>query len=111
MRTICAGMLAVGCILCGCSSGEATPAVEVSAAAGSQHGHSHDGWWCPEHGVPEDVCGLCDPKVAARMQADGDWCREHDRPDTQCFACHPEAQARYAALYEAKYGEQPPAME
>jgi hypothetical protein len=71
-------------------------------------GHDHSGWWCPEHAVPEEVCGLCDPKVAAKMKAEGDWCKTHDRPDTQCFVCHPELEAKFAALYEAKYGEQPP---
>jgi hypothetical protein len=75
------------------------------------HGHTHGGWWCGEHGVPESVCALCDSKLAAEFQRKGDWCEEHDRPDSQCFKCHPELAARFAAQYEAKYGEQPPKPE
>jgi cobalt-zinc-cadmium efflux system membrane fusion protein len=70
--------------------------------------HSHEGWWCNEHGVPEEVCALCSTKIAAEFKAKGDWCQEHDRPESQCFDCHPDKQAEFAALYEAKYGKQPP---
>jgi len=70
--------------------------------------HSHDNWWCDEHGVPEDVCARCDPKLVGKFKAAGDWCKEHDRPDSQCFICHPERKAEFAAQYEAKYGRQPP---
>ncbi len=74
-------------------------------------GHSHDGWWCDEHGVPEEVCAQCNSKVAADFQKKGDWCKEHDRPDSQCFKCHPELQAKFAAQYEAKLGKKPPTPE
>jgi nitrous oxide reductase accessory protein NosL len=70
--------------------------------------HSHEGWWCKEHGVPEEVCALCSAKIAADFKANGDWCQEHDRPESQCFVCHPEKEAEFAALYEAKYGKLPP---
>lgn len=107
--------LVVGC-------GQGAPVAEPTAAvdehdhdhaghdhADHDHGHtSADGWWCTEHGVPEDDCGLCDVKLAAKMQKEGDWCADHDRPDSQCFACHPELEAKFAAQYEAKYGEKPP---
>jgi hypothetical protein len=102
-------------IALGCS--QATPpaadkasaeATETSAAAGA---HDHSGWWCAEHGVPEEVCGLCNSKLAAEFQRTGDWCKQHDRPDSQCFVCHPELAATFAARYEAKYGKQPPKME
>ena len=73
--------------------------------------HSHDSWWCNEHGVPEEVCGQCSSKVAAEFQKKGDWCKEHDRPDSQCFVCHPELEAKFAAQYEAKFGKQPPKPE
>ena len=93
--------------LAGCSGatneGDTPAADEVSEA-----GHSHGGWWCGEHGVPEAECALCDVKLVAEFKAQGDWCTEHNRPDSQCFVCHPEKQAEYAALYEAKYGEAPP---
>lgn len=93
--------------LAGCqpSAEQATPAATESAA-----GHQHGEWWCGEHGVPEEVCALCDASLVADFKAKGDWCQEHDRPDSQCFTCHPEKQAEFAALYVAKYGEQPPAL-
>ena len=81
----------------------AAPATEVS-----NEGHSHDGWWCNEHGVPEEVCAQCSTKLAADFKAKGDWCKEHDRPESQCFACHPEKEAEFAAQYEAKYGNKAP---
>ncbi|GIX05067.1 MAG: hypothetical protein KatS3mg114_0936 [Planctomycetaceae bacterium] len=71
----------------------------------------HSGWWCPEHGMPEEICAQCNSKLAAEFQKKGDWCKEHDRPDSQCFLCHPELQAKFAAQYRAKYGKEPPAIE
>ena len=70
--------------------------------------HDHSGWWCNEHGVPEEECGLCSSKLAAEFQKKNDWCKDHDRPDSQCFVCHPELEAMFAAKYVAKYGRQPP---
>jgi len=70
--------------------------------------HSHEGWWCDEHGVPEEICGQCDAKLAAAFQRKGDWCKMHDRPESQCFLCHPEYEARFAAQYAAKFGKKPP---
>ncbi|HEX4129155.1 MAG TPA: RND transporter [Pirellulales bacterium] len=98
------GIVAPGLVAAtiGCGKTEPVPVKQASA------GHSHDAWWCDEHGVPESVCALCSSKVAAEFQKKGDWCRNHDRPDSQCFACHPELEAKFAALYEAKYGKQPP---
>ncbi len=71
-------------------------------------GHSHDGWWCDEHGVPEGECAQCNSKIAADFKKKGDWCKDHDRPDSQCFICHPEKMEEYAAKYEAKLGKKPP---
>jgi cobalt-zinc-cadmium efflux system membrane fusion protein len=73
-------------------------------------GHTHGEWWCSEHGVPEEVCALCNTTLVADFKAKSDWCDEHNRPDSQCFICHPEKQAEFAALYEAKYGHQPPEL-
>ena len=73
--------------------------------------HDHSGWWCNEHGVPEEECGLCNSKLAAEFQKKGDWCKEHDRPDSQCFICHPAKEAMFAARYEAKFGKKPPKPE
>jgi cobalt-zinc-cadmium efflux system membrane fusion protein len=67
-----------------------------------------DGWWCAEHGVPEEVCTRCNPKLVANFKAKGDWCTKHDCPESQCFICHPEKEGEFAALYEAKYGHAPP---
>src|SRR6187401_2468034 len=102
----------------GCGQSSSAPATAEKHADTDDHGehtvsadadgHDHSGWWCNEHGVPEEVCGLCDSKLAAEFQKNGDWCKEHDRPDSQCFKCHPELQAKFAAQYEAKYGKQPP---
>ena len=77
-------------------------------ASAEAAGHNHRGWWCAEHGVPEEVCALCNSKVAAEFQKKGDWCEEHDRPDSQCFIHHPELKEKFAAQYVAKFGEQPP---
>jgi len=68
----------------------------------------HEGWWCPEHGVPENVCTRCNDGLTAGFKEKGDWCEKHNLPDSQCFICHPENEAKFAKLYEAKYGEQPP---
>lgn len=82
-----------------------------AAASAGGSGHDHSGWWCGEHGVPEEVCGLCNSKLAAEFQKKGDWCRDHDRPDSQCFKCHPELEAKFAAQYEARHGRKPPTPE
>jgi cobalt-zinc-cadmium efflux system membrane fusion protein len=96
-------------MLTGCGASEPGPAAQqppVETTAGA-----HDGWWCGEHGVPEENCGLCSPTVAAELKEKGDWCQMHDRPDSQCFVCHPEHAVKFAALYEAKYGHAPPPLE
>lgn len=93
------------------TAGKDKPAVAKTEEHDHEEGesdHKHSGWWCPEHGVPEAECALCSPKVAAEFKKKGDWCEKHDRPDSQCFICHPEHEAKFAALYEAKYGKQPP---
>ncbi len=110
-------------LLLGCGQPAATPPsaagnpknppATVAAAddKGDKKAHSHDGWWCDEHGVPEEVCGQCNSKLAAEFQKKGDWCKTHECPDSQCFVCHPELEAKFAARYEAKYGTPPPKRE
>jgi cobalt-zinc-cadmium efflux system membrane fusion protein len=71
----------------------------------------HTGWWCAEHGVPEENCGQCSAKYAAECKKKGDWCKEHDRPESQCFLCHPDLKEKFAAQYRAKYGKEPPPTE
>jgi len=93
----------------GCGQATKEPADTTQTAAEPVNsGAAHDGWWCSEHGIPEDQCGMCSAKLAAEFQKKGDWCKEHDRPESQCFICHPELATQFAALYEAKYGKQPP---
>ena len=89
--------------LVGCGHSGTSPDAHVTVA-----GHQHDGWWCDEHGVPEEICARCNTKLVADFKAKGDWCQEHDRPDSQCFVCHPEKEAEFASQYEAKFGKQPP---
>jgi cobalt-zinc-cadmium efflux system membrane fusion protein len=93
-------------IITGCT--KSPSAAPTEGATASTSAHNHEAWWCSEHGVPEEICAQCHPKIAADFKAKGDWCKEHDRPDSQCFICHPELQAKFAARYEAKYGQQPP---
>lgn len=97
----------------GCSETSTDASTET---AENEHEHEHGegehglhGYWCVAHGVPEEVCALCNSKVAAEFQAKGDWCEEHGRPDSQCFIHHPELEEKFIAQYEAKFGEKPPA--
>jgi len=109
-RTTAMGALAIaglGFLGCSKSPDNAAPAAAPTNQV-SDEGHSHDGWWCHEHGVPEKMCGQCDATLTAKFKANNDWCKEHDRPESQCFACHPEREAEFAILYEAKYGKKPP---
>lgn len=91
-------------VLVGCGSSEKKVPVVSDEPVKSEHGE----WWCDEHGVPEEICAQCEIKLGGDFKAKGDWCEKHNRPDSQCFICHPEKQAEFAALYEAKYGKQPP---
>ncbi|TWU05080.1 RND transporter [Stieleria varia] len=77
-------------------------------AEGEHASHDHSGWWCNEHGVPEEECALCKTSLIADFKAKGDWCDEHNRPDSQCFICNPDNFSKFASRYEAKFGEQPP---
>jgi hypothetical protein len=111
------GWIALFAVILGCNqaagptlsveNGKPTNPKDAATATIDKH-HSHEGWWCDEHGVPEELCGQCDAKLAASFQRKGDWCKQHDRPDSQCFLCHPEYEARFAAQYAAKFGKKPP---
>ena len=104
-------MVVVGLSVAACSKTSKDSTAANSAGAKEVAGHSHEGWWCDEHGVPEEVCARCDTKLVAGFKAKGDWCEKHNRPDSQCFVCHPEKEAEFAALYEAKVGKKPPKPE
>ncbi len=93
-----------GLTLSGCGSGS-TPTEEVQTKGAVD---DHSGWWCAGHGVPEEVCALCNSSLAVEYQQKGDWCEEHNRPESQCFICQPEQEAKFASQYEAKFGKKPP---
>lgn len=95
-------------LLVGCGKG--TPNTEGSKTTPAEK-NKDDGWWCAEHGMPEDECAQCNSKLAAEYKKKGDWCKEHDRPESQCFICHPELKEKFAAQYRAKYGKEPPPMQ
>jgi hypothetical protein len=108
-RVLILALIPVGLFaLSGCGESERVKRAKAKAAQAS---HDHSEWWCAEHGVPEEVCGLCSGKVAKEMKAKGDWCSKHDRPDSQCFICHPEYKEKFAAQYRAKYDKEPPPTE
>ena len=71
----------------------------------------NDGWWCAEHGIPENKCSMCDSAYATECREKGDWCDEHKRAMSNCFVCNPELEAEFAEDYEIRYGSPPPAMD
>lgn len=75
--------------------------------------HTHEGWWCDEHGIPEEECSMCSKKVADEFKKKGDWCEQHDRAKSQCFVCDPSLKEKFAARYREKNGgkEPPPIKE
>ncbi len=62
--------------------GHGAPATALAAA-----GEMSD--WCSEHRVPESLCTLCQPGLAAKFKESGDWCVEHDIPESHCRLCNP----------------------
>jgi len=98
----CLAVFTVGC-------GRQTADTSVSQVSdASQAGHDHSGWWCAEHGIPEEVCSMCSKKAANDFKAKGDWCEEHNRAESQCFLCDPKRAEKFAKLYQAKFGHAPP---
>ena len=95
-------VLAAGCA-------KEQPADTGSSGSATSSSDSHSGWWCVEHAIPEEECSMCSASAAAEFKEKGDWCVEHNRAESQCFICHPEFAEKYSQLYEAKYGESPPA--
>jgi len=105
-----AGLATVGLLLTGCGEGNA-PTEIASAPDASTVAIDDGGWWCAEHGVPEEECARCDSSLVDGFKEKGDWCEEHDRPESQCFLCSPARFERFAARYEAKFGQKPPQPE
>ena len=97
-------------LACGCGQRASEPAAATNPSGVTSNDNAkHGGWWCVEHGIPEEVCSMCSAKAADDCKAKGDWCEEHNRADSQCFICHPERAEKFAKLYEAKIGHAPPA--
>lgn len=118
-RTFALILLATGLIVAGCSKpqddvadGSKTgddPAAKTGDSEIAAKGHgAHGGWWCTEHGIPEEECSMCSAKAADKFKKAGDWCEKHNRAESQCFICNPERREHYAAVYRAKFGKEPP---
>jgi hypothetical protein len=108
LRTTALATMALGVsAFSGCGSEAKTPDAGKAAATSAGDACEMAGW-CTEHGVPEDICAQCNPKVAAEYKKKGDWCKEHNRPESQCFLCNPKLEAKFAQQYESKYGQKPP---
>ncbi len=104
------GLLAVlAALAAGCGQAEQGPKKEGPKAASKDA--KHEGWWCKEHGIPEEECSMCSARAAKECKARRDWCKKHDRALTQCFICNPKRKEFYAAKYRAKYGKEPPPVE
>lgn len=97
-------LFAVGCGQKASDTGANTEQTPVAS-----EGHDLAGWWCNEHGIPEEDCSMCSSTAAAKFKEKGDWCEEHNRAESQCFKCDPTRADKFAKLYEAKAGKKPPA--
>lgn len=109
---VVAAVLTSGCGQQPSEPGAATPVAETSHDDHEGHDadedHDHGGWWCVEHGLPEEECSMCSAKAVDDFKAKGDWCDEHNRAESQCFKCDPSRAEKFAMLYEAKFGHKPP---
>jgi len=117
-------LLGMAAFVTGCGGGDAAPentaggegpttVVETAGHDDHDHeadeegGHNLEGWWCSEHGVPEEECTRCDSSLVAAFKDKGDWCEEHNLPESQCFKCNPKRADKFIARYEAKFGKKP----
>ena len=111
--SLCACFLALGCLDNAPKKSEAEPTGKpTGTASGTASGTMQvkdDGWWCPEHGIPEEECLLC-LKGEAELKKANDWCPEHEQAKSQCFGCDPKKQEFYALKYKAKFGTEPPPL-
>jgi hypothetical protein len=108
-------LLTAAFVVLGCNQNENKAGdAQAKAKTGSTKATDKDddgdhGWWCAEHGIPEEECGLCDRDYAKQKKAEGDWCAEHKRVKSQCFKCDPTLYERvFEPKYVAKYGKKPP---
>src|SRR5262245_41561384 len=107
------GLALAACLLTGCNQ-QSTPTAKnkepKAKPVASSGGH---GWWCTEHGIPEEECSMClsSAKVKTMFKDKGDWCDKHERAKSQCFICDPKLKEVFAAKYRAKYDKEPPPIE
>jgi hypothetical protein len=115
---VLAGAALIGLASSGCTKTDTPTAkdkTKIAGKNGDEHKEAkadskkddHSGWWCGEHGVPEEICSLCSDAAAAKFKKAGDWCKIHDRAQSQCFKCDPTLYKKYEAMYVAKYGKTP----
>ncbi len=105
-------LLAAALLVTGCAGEKTEPKKDKGSETKNTTASvdDHSGWWCPEHGVPEEECSMCSASAAKDFKAKDDWCEEHNRAESQCFICNPGNADKYAKLYEAKYGKKPPVI-
>ena len=103
-------LVTVSLLVTGCEKEAPIAKGESDVAPSATATHDHSGWWCPEHGIPEEECSMCSASYAKECKEKGDWCEEHNRAKSQCFKCDPSLAEKYAKLYVAKYGKKPPAI-
>ena len=107
-RCVVLGFISLFSVGCGQSDSDAASESGTESAQVGGSGAAHAGWWCTEHGLPEEDCSMCSTNAADDFKAKGDWCEEHNRAESQCFICDSSRETKFAALYEAKFGEKPP---
>jgi hypothetical protein len=108
-------LLTAAFVVLGCNQNEnkggdtqAKAKIDTTKATDKDDDSEH-GWWCAEHGIPEEECGLCSKAYRDQRKAEGDWCAEHRRVKSQCFKCDPTLYERvFEPKYVAKYGKKPP---
>jgi hypothetical protein len=94
--------------LVGCKNESSPPAQEKKKEeASAAKKDDHSGWWCKEHGIPEEECLVC-LHSEEELKKMNDWCEKHEFAKSQCFQCDPTLKEKFAAKYRAKYGKEPP---
>ncbi len=102
-------MLTAAFVVLGCNQNDGKGTDTQAKAKGTDTADTvHSDWWCQEHGIPEEICGLCNKKYRDEKKAQGDWCADHKRLKSQCFKCDPGLYEReFEPMYVAKYGKKP----
>lgn len=92
----------------GKSGSPVAKANQPSGKSDHKEEHTLDGFWCADHGLPEEECWKCNQVFCDQCEKKGDWCKEHLRPKSQCFKCDPALIDKWAKVYEAKTGKKAP---